>query len=50
MGWETDAISQARGDGGLAWRNESGVRWTGQGVESTSPEWGSGVGRGVGKG
>lgn len=44
MGWEADAVSQARDDGGLAWRNESGVRWTGQGVESTSPEWGSGGG------
>ena len=44
MGWETDAISQARDDGGLAWRNERGVRWTCQGVDSTSPEWGSGVG------
>ena len=30
-------MSQARDDGGLAWRNESGVRWTGQVVESTNP-------------
>lgn len=41
-GWE--AVSQARDDGGLAWRNEGGARWTdvrGQEVDSTSP----GVGR-----